>query len=78
MFAELQRLSKSLNSRGDSWQGSPIQIKINEGESGRVALPVRGNRLEFPRYADDDPTKCLNHVAHIILNIMMYRSKKKR
>ena len=47
MFVELQRLSKSMNSRGDSWQGSLSQGRINNysfgiyGESGRVASPLR-------------------------------------
>ena len=70
MLVELQRLLESMNSRGDSWQGSPSQSKINnhrlgtEGELGRVASSLRRNRLEFPRYADDDPTEWLNRVAH--------------
>ena len=29
MFAELHRLSESLNSRGESWQESPSQNRIN-------------------------------------------------
>ena len=64
MFVELQRLSESLNSRGDSGQGSPSRSRINEGESGRVALPLRRNIMEFSRYADDDSMEWLNRVAH--------------
>ena len=64
MFVKLQRLLESLNSRGDSRQGSPSRSRINEGESGRVFSPLRRNRSEFPRYASDDSTKWLNSVAH--------------
>ena len=48
MFAELQRLSESLNSRGDAWQGSLSQSKVNnhspgmERESGRVNSLQKG------------------------------------
>ena len=30
---ELQRMSESLNSRGESWQGSPSQSRINNKKS---------------------------------------------
>ena len=69
LFMELQRLSESLNSRGDVWQRSPGQSRENnhsgmEGESGRVHSLQRKNRLEFPRYGGDDPTEWLNRVAY--------------
>ena len=64
MFVELQRLSKSLNSKGDFRQGSPSQSRINEGKSGRVASPLRRNKLKFSRYAGNDPMEWLNHMAH--------------
>ena len=68
LFMELQRLSESLNSRGDVWQGSPCQSRENnhsgmEGEWGRVHSLQRKNRLEFPRYGGDDPTKWMNRLA---------------
>ena len=69
LFTKLQRLSEFLNSRGDAWQGIPNQSKVNnhsgmEGESGRVHSQQRRNRLEFPRYVDEDPTEWLNCVAN--------------
>ena len=62
-------MSESLNSRGNVWQGSLSQSRENnhsgmEGESGRVHSLQRKNRLEFPRYGGDDPTKWLNRVAY--------------
>ena len=69
LFMELQRLSESLNSSGDVWQGSPGQSRENnhsgmEGESGRVHSLQQKNRLEFPRYGGDDPMEWLNRVAY--------------
>ena len=59
-----------MNSRGDSWQGSFYQGRINshpsgiEGESRSVVSPLRRNKLKFSKYANDDPTEWLNRVAH--------------
>ena len=63
-------MSESLNSRADSWQGSPSQRKINnplpgtEGKSRRVNSLQMRNKLEFPRYVGDDLIEWLNLVAH--------------
>ena len=70
LFTTLQRLSESLNSRGDSWQGSSSQSRMNnplpgtERKSRRVNSPQRRNKLDFPRYVGDDPTKWLNRMTH--------------
>ena len=63
LFIQLQMLSEYLNSRGSSWQGSPSQSIMNnpllgiERESGRVNSSQMSNRLQFPRYVDDNSTK---------------------
>ena len=47
-----------------------------EGESRRAALPLKQKRLEFSRYAGENPWGGLI-MWHIILNIRKYWSTKK-